>query len=283
MKPIKNLLVFSSTPDVIADNFMVPVLMETIERLPARAKELGFDGLEFLPNPNDIADAATLLSAAKQAGANIGVINTGRFAPAGYAILHNDPDQRRKSIDIFKKFIDLAGTVGARVGLGLARGNSEIAAPEAELPPIMRDVFGEIAEHASAAETFVMLEPSDPGYVAVVRRVKEAADQVAAINSPGFSMMLDTYQLDQVEDSIDEGFEHAKGLATHIHLYDHKHWPPGVREPEHCLDWPLILKSMAKHNFSGSGSAVIVPSGDIDISTRKSTAFMRRVLMNGAA
>jgi len=283
MKPIKNLLVFCSTPDVIADNFMVPVLMESIERLPARAIDLGFDGLEFLPNPNDIVDPEALLKAAEQAGANIGVINTGRFAPAGYAILHADPDRRRTSIDIFKRYIDVAGVVGARIGLGLARGNSATAAPEADLPPIMRDVFGEIAEHAAKAGTFVMLEPSDPGYVAVVRRVKEAADQVAAINSPGFSMMLDTYQLDQVEDSIEEGFEHAKGLATHIHLYDHKHWPPGVREAEHCLDWPLILNSMAKHNFTGSGSAVIVPSGDIDISTRKSTAFMRKTLMDADA
>ncbi len=282
MSLINSLLVFSSTPDVAEDNFVVPVLTESIEQLPERAKQLGFDGLEFLPNPNDIPDAEKLLSSAKLAGANIGVINTGRLPPKGYAILHKDAKQRRKSIDIFKRFIDLAGFVGARVGLGMARGDSKTAASGADLIPIMHDVFSEIAEHAVAAGTFVMLEPADPGYVAAILRVKEAVEQVDKIKSSGFSMMLDTYQLDQVENSIEEGFEHAKGLATHIHLYDHNHWPPGVREPEHRLDWSVICSAMERYGFSGSGSAVLVPSGDIDASTKKSTAFMRKTLMEGA-
>jgi len=51
-------------------------------------------------------------------------INTGRFAPAGYAISRADPDRRRVSIDIFERYIDLAGIVGVRIGPGLARGNS---------------------------------------------------------------------------------------------------------------------------------------------------------------
>jgi len=282
MSLVNSLLVFSSTPDVAADNFVVPVLTDSVERLPDKAKQLGFDGLEFLPNPNDIPDAAKLLSTAQSAGASVGVINTGRLPPNGYAILHKDAEQRRKSIIIFKQFIDLAGVLGARVGLGMARGDSNIAASGADLAPIMRDVFGEIAEHAVSAGTFVMLEPADPGYVAAILRVKEAVDQVDAINSPGFSMMLDTYQLDQVEDSIEEGFEHARGLASHIHLYDHNHWPPGVRAAEHRLDWPLIVNAMRTHKFCGSGSAVLVPSGNVEASTRKSTAFMRSVLMGGA-
>ena len=54
-----------------------------------------------------------------------------------------------------------------------------------------------------------MLEPADPGYVAVVLRVHEAAEQARLVGSPGFSIMLDTHQLEVVEPSFEEGFAAA--------------------------------------------------------------------------
>ncbi|MCB1496809.1 MAG: sugar phosphate isomerase/epimerase [Bauldia sp.] len=281
MNPIEEVLVFSSTDDVVADNFVVPILAAPLDLLPGRAAELTFDGLEFLPNPDDVPDPGRLKSLLNDAGIGIGVINSGRLAVRGYALLHHDADRRRASIDVFKKLIDLAGALGARVGLGMARGDSTIAISGPELPGVMRDVFGEIAEHAEGAGTFVMLEPADPGYVAAILRVAEAAEQVREIASPGFSMMLDTYQLDQVEDTYEEGFEAAGGRATHIHLYDPKHWPPGVG-PER-LDWQRIRNAMERYGFRGSGSMVLAPSGDVDALAREAVAFIRNTLMGGSA
>ena len=277
MIPINQLLVFSSTADVAADNFVVPILAEPLDRLPARAADLGFDGLEFLPNPDDMPDPERLKAALADAEIGVGVINSGRLAVRGYALLHRDAERRRTSIDIFKRLIDLAGALGARVGLGMARGDSNIAISGPELPGIMHDVFGEIAEHAERAGTFVMLEPADPGYVAAILRVAEAAEQVRQIASPGFSMMLDTYQLDQVEDTYEEGFAAAEGRATHIHLYDPKHWPPGIG-PER-LDWGRIRNAMERYGFQGSGSMVLAPEGDIDALARNAVAFVRSSLM----
>ena len=117
----------------------------------------------------------------------------------------------------------------------MARGDASVAVSGPDLPALMRDVFGEIAEHAERAGTVVMLEPADPGYVAVVLRVHEAAEQARLVGSPGFSIMLDTHQLEVVEPSFEEGFAAAEGRASHIHLYDPGHWPPGVAEKR--LDW----------------------------------------------
>ena len=280
MKLISQLLAFSSTPDVIADNFVVPILTETIDKLMARAIELGFDGLEFLPNPNDIPDPGKLLSISEAAGAKIGVINSGRLQPNGYAILHKDENQRRKSIEVYKRLIDLAGAVGARVGLGMARGVDTMTAKQPELASIMQDVFGEIAEHAVQAGTVVMLEPADPGYAAAILTISEAVEQAELIKSPGFSIMIDTAQLDQIEDSVDLGFSHAKGLADHIHLYDLNHWPPGVRDGKYRLDWDEVKASMVRHKFQGSGSMVLVPEGDVDEQMKKATSFIRKTLMD---
>lgn len=280
--PLRELLVFSSTPDVDEDNFVVPVLAADVSDLGWRARELGFDGLEFLPNPDAMPDPSRLLDGVQSAGLTVGVVNSGRLRPKGYALLHKDAVVRRKSIDVFKTLIELAGAIGARVGLGMARGDSETTVEDAELKDVMHDVFVEIAEHATTHRTLVMLEPADPGYVAAILRVSEAVDAVRHVNNPGFGMMLDTYQLDQVEDSIDDGFRNAAGLASHIHLYDRRHWSPGLRNEER-LDWDLVRESMNRHGFSGSGSTVLPKEGDVANSCRRSTAFLRRSLMRSVS
>jgi NAD(P)-dependent dehydrogenase (short-subunit alcohol dehydrogenase family)/sugar phosphate isomerase/epimerase len=227
--------------------------------------------------------AAALKAAAERAGARIGVINSGRLRPKGYALLHRDPAIRRASIEVYKRLIDLAGSLGARVGLGMARGPSDTTVSGSDLAPVMRDVFGEIAAHAAQAGTVVMLEPADPGNVAAVARISEAVAVARSIASPGFGIMLDTYQIALIEDSIEEGFAAAEGMANHIHLYDHNQWPPGVRGPEHQLDWRRVAAAMTKYGFSGSGSMVLAPQGDVMAAARKSTAFIRSKLMAGPA
>ncbi len=277
MAPIERILVFCSTPDVEADGFVVPILAEPIERLAARAASLGFDGLEFLPDPGDIPEPERLRSVLDAAGVGLGVVNSGRMAARGFALLHRDARRRRELIEIYKRYVDLAGALGARVGLGMARGDASVAVSGPDLPALMRDVFGEIAEHAERAGTVVMLEPADPGYVAVVLRVEEAVEQARLVGSPGFSIMLDTHQLEVVEPSFEEGFAAAEGRASHIHLYDPGHWPPGVAEKR--LDWDRIRAAMQSHGFRGSGSMVLAPEGDRDAAARASVAFVRATLM----
>lgn len=280
MAPVTSLNVFCSTPDVVDEKFVVPLLAEPVTSLAQKAAELGFDGLEFLPNADDCPPAESFSKAVEQAGIKVTVVNSGRMRLRGYALLHKDPDIRRHSIGVFKQYISLAGALGARVGLGLARGDSETTLEGAGLRPLMLDVFGEIAEHASREETFVMLEPADPGFVAVILTVREAVSVAREVNSPGFRIMLDTYQLYEVEESIPDGFAAASGMAGHIHLYDPGHWSPGILPESERMDWNLIRRSMDDNGFSGSASIVLPKGGDIEEGTRRSLAFLGDKLMD---
>lgn len=280
MATVTSLNVFCSTPDVAEERFVVPLLAEPLDRLAGRAAELGFDGLEFLPNADECPSPDAFSKALDGAGIKVSVVNSGRLRSRGYALLHKDEDIRRHSISVFKRLITLAGGLEARIGLGLARGDSETTLEGDGLEPLMRDVFGEIAEHARTEGTFVMLEPADPGFVAAILRVSEAAAMAKKVNSPGFRIMLDTYQLYEVEDSIPEGFEAAEGMASHIHLYDPGHWSPGILPDEERMDWDLIRQSMDRSGFTGSASIVLPKEGDTEAGTRKSLAFLREKLMD---
>ena len=282
MAPLTSLNVFCSTPDVVEEKFVVPLLADDLPRLAERAAEMGFDGLEFLPNADDCPEADAVSKAAAAAGITVSVINSGRMRSRRYALLHKDPDRRRQSIDVFKRYIALAGAVGARVGLGLARGDDETTA-SGDIGPLIRDVFGEVAEYAAQCGTIVMLEPADPGFVAIILRVHEAVSVAREINSPGLRIMLDTYQLHEVEDTIPDGFNAAEGLADHIHLYDPGHWSPGIIEPADQMDWDLIRTSMDATGFTGSGSIVLPKQGALEAGTKASIAFLRKKLMTPQA
>jgi D-psicose/D-tagatose/L-ribulose 3-epimerase len=277
-----SLCLFASTPDIAALGFIVRVLTGAMEDLPARAIEWGYDGIEFMPDPERVPETAAMERALKAAGAVMPVVNSGRMSVQGMALLDADADVRARSIAAFKRMLDFAGAFRARVGLGIARGKGIPGATREQMDAMAGDVFGELAGHAERAGAVIMLEPADPGVTAYINTMDEAMAWVRRIASPAFSVMLDTYELAESEPSIENGIRAGRGEARHIHLYDPSRWPPGVLR-ESTLDWPRIFALLRETNFAGSASVVIVPEGDPAPAARKTAAFLRSVLSGQAA
>lgn len=105
---------FSSTPDMADLNFVVKVLTGTPEELAQGSREWGYDGIEFMPNPERVPDPAHMERALKAAGATMPVVNTGRMSPQGMALLHHEAGTRRRSLGAFKRILEFAGYFGAR-------------------------------------------------------------------------------------------------------------------------------------------------------------------------
>ncbi len=274
---------FSSTPDIAPLGFIVKVLTGSLEELARRAVDWGFDGIEFMPDPERVPDPATMERALSAAGAAMPVVNTGRMAVQGLALLHQDPGARRRSIEAFKSMLDFAGHFRARVGLGASRGKGIPGASREDMDRLAGDVFGELAAHAEKAGAVIMLEPADPGVTAYINTMDEAMAWVDRIGSPSFSVMMDTYELAESEPSIEHGIRAARGQAKHIHLYDPSRWPPGVLEDRSRLDWPRIVKVLREEGFEGSASVVLAPEGDPEPAARKTAAFLRRVFAEARA
>lgn len=271
------LCLFSSTPDMEALDFVVKVLTGSLDELAQRAVAWGYDGIEFMPDPESVPDPQQMENALETAGAILPVINTGRMLPQGMALLHQSVEVRRRSIKAFKRMLDFAGHFRARVGLGIARGKENRGISRQEMDRLADDVFREIAEHAEKAGAVIMLEPCDPGSGDYINTVDAAMAWVERINTPAFRVMLDTYQLAEAERSIEHGIRAARGQANHIHLYDPSRWPPGVLPEKQRLDWPRIAQVLHQEGFSGSGSVVLAPEGDPEPAARKAAAYLRRI------
>lgn len=274
------LCLFSSTPDMDDLGFVVKVLTGSPQELAQRAVEWGYDGIEFMPNPEEIPDPHRMETALETAGAVMPVVNTGRMFPQGMALLHANAEVRRRSIEAFKRMLDFAGYFKARVGLGIARGKGGQGISREEMDRLAGDVFRDLTEHAEHAGAVIMLEPADPGSTDYVNTVDEAMAWVNRISSPAFTVMLDTYELVAAEPSVEYGIRAARGRATHIHLYDPRRWPPGVLPEADQLDWYRIAQVLREEGFRGSGSVVLAPEGDPEPTARKAAAYLRALFSN---
>jgi hypothetical protein len=78
---IQQLCLFSSTPDMVGLNLLVKVLTGTPEELARPAVDWGYDGIEFMPNPEHLPDPQQFESTLRNAGSAMPVVNTGRMAP----------------------------------------------------------------------------------------------------------------------------------------------------------------------------------------------------------
>jgi sugar phosphate isomerase/epimerase len=273
-----SLCLFASTPDIAELGFIVKVLTGSIDELPKIAVELGYDGIEFMPDPERIPDPAAMERALKTAGAVMPVVNTGRMAVQGMALLHEEESVRRRSIAAFKRMLEFAGVFGARVGLGVARGKGTAGVAQKQIDHLTYDVFQEIAQHAEHAGSVIMLEAADRGVTAYINTMDEVMEWVRRIANPAFGVMLDTYELAESEPSLEYGIRAASGQARHVHLYDPSRWPPGVMPESMQLDWPRIFELLHATGFQGSASVVIAPEGDPATAARRTASFLRLAL-----
>jgi sugar phosphate isomerase/epimerase len=271
------LCLFASTSDVESLGFIVKVLTGNLCELPERAKAWGFDGIEFMPDPENVPDPQSVEAALRATGAVMPVVNSGRLSVQGMALLDADAAIRRRSLAAFRRIIEFAGHFGAKVGLGVARGAGIPGASPEEMDLLAGDVFAELAGQAQRDGAVIMLEPADPGVTSYINTMDEAMAWVDRIASPAFTVMMDTYQLAESEPSIAHGIRAARRRATHIHLYDPSRWPPGVLSEGEGLDWPLIVRLLREEGFHGSASVVVAPEGDPEAAARTSAAFLRRL------
>jgi len=268
---------FASTPDMRQLNFVVKVLTGTPEELGRTAVNWGYDGIEFMPDPEHTPDPGLFRRLMGRTGAIMPVVNSGRIAAQGMALLHEDSTIRKKSKEGFKRILDFAGYFKARVGLGAARGKGIPGMRKADMVKLAEEIFRELTEHAAKAGAVIMLEPAEAVYTSLFNTNEEVMAMVEKIGSPNFSIMLDTHQLYVAEPSIEHGIRAAKGQARHIHLYEPSRLPPGVSTGKEALDWPNIARLLTEEGFEGSASVVIVPEGDPEPIARKSVAYLRKL------
>ena len=269
--------VLASTPDISTTGYMVNLLLGTPREVAEEARELGYDGIEFLPGPPGTVGVTEMVWALRAADVTLTAVNSGRIVAQGLTLLHPVPRIRERAILRFRDLLDFAGSFGVPVTLAGAKGIVPDEVSTESVEAIAEETFRGLGEFATAAGSLLLLTPTHERDSNFICTVSEAMQWVQRINHPGFGMMLDTYQLALKEPSVPDALRAAAGRPRHLHLYDPGRMPPGTgaKTP---LDWPVIFRTLHEIGYEGAVSVCLAPAGDRSAQAARTVAYLKGLM-----
>lgn len=180
-----------------------------------KAKELGFDAIEFitLPEISGKTRQETALELKKLAKDED--IEISAYVVGGNLICENEED-RKKQLDILKEEVDLASTLGVKlfrhdVGYQLPMN---MCFDEALIiaAPIMR----EVAEYANSLGIKSMIENHGRAFQDADRMERT----VSAVNHKNFSLLVDIGNFMCADEDTVLSVSRVANLAAHVHMKD---------------------------------------------------------------
>jgi sugar phosphate isomerase/epimerase len=251
------------------------------------AAELGYDGLELAPflfgdQPHRLsADRRVEL---RRAAGDAGIVITGLhwllISPKGLSITTADAGVRRRTLEVLKGLIDLCADLGGAVLVHGSPQQREIATNNSldDAWGWAREVFGELAVHATQAGVVYCIEPLSRHETGFINTIAEAVDMVQQINNPGFRTMIDTSAAALTEDMpVPDLIRHwlPSGHIAHIQVNDSNRRAPGQGED----DFPAIFRAMRDAGYNGVVSVepfVYRPDGPL--TAARAAGYVRGIL-----
>lgn len=128
-------------------------------------------------------------------------------------------DDRAKALAILKRYIELASAMGAgKLVFGSPKNRRREEKTFHQTVEIVQPFFRALGDHAQDHGVLFCLEPNAPQYSCdFVTTTDEALELIAAVDSPGFALHLDTACMSLAGENITEAIEKAKPQLCHFH------------------------------------------------------------------
>jgi len=223
------------------------------------AAKLGYMGLEVAPFT--LGDEPHLMSASEAAGYRrqaqaAGIEITGLhwllITPKGLSITTPDAALRARTTDVLERLVGLCALMGGTVlvhGSPQQRAVSEGESREVALERAM-EVFTRVAAAAAREGVIYCLEPLARRETDFVNTVAEAAEIVAAVDSPGFRTMIDTSAAGVTETAAVTDLINTwlpTGRIAHVQVNDRNRRGPGQGEDQ----FTPILRALLENRYDG--------------------------------
>lgn len=133
-------------------------------------------------------------------------------------IIQSDED-RSKALSILKRYIELAGIMGAgALVFGSPKNRRKEEKTFAEAVEIVQPFFRSLGKHAQEHGVVFCLEPNAPQYQCdFVTTTDEALTLIAAVDSPGFALHLDTACASLAGESLSHVVKQGASQLRHFH------------------------------------------------------------------
>jgi sugar phosphate isomerase/epimerase len=257
----------------IADTNALPsafVVYRGFDECIPKAANLGYHGVELALKRTDEINVNQLSQLLKDNAIEVSCISTGQvYADGGLMFTHEKAEKRLQVKDIFKEFIDLAGSFGGIVNIGRIRGSIGTRS-KAHVEELFIEAAQELCDYALAKDVTLILEPVNRYEIDFINSVEEGVDLMNRVGRRNMMLMPDIFHMN-IEDT-EIGSELAKHIEyiKYIHFADSNRQAPGQGH----IDFQEIFQSLLEAGYDGWIAAEILPKPNPDIAARRTADFL---------
>ncbi len=142
-------------------------------------------------------------------------------------LVATDAAKRREGIAALKKALDVAGELTSTGVIFVPCFHKQSELTPAQLDPILLEILPELADHAKARGTRVLLEPLNQGETFYINRLEQAVAFCTKLNHAGLGLMGDFYHMGKEEKSDRDAFAKGGSWLHHVHLASRTRVLPG--------------------------------------------------------
>lgn len=223
-------------------------------------KGLRYTGVELSLLDSGQLDQERLIKKLENLGLQVYAIATAQtYYTDGYALYGDEQTNRDKAVERIIDHIDLAVRLKSMVVLGGIRGKISVSG-EAFWHQMEKGktALKTCVEYAEKQGVTLLLEPVNRYETNVINSVEEGLNLLETIGSEKLKLLPDTFHMNIEERSFEESIIRAGSRIGYMHFSDSNRMAPGWGH----IDFPMILRSLKKIEYSGPIGIEVLPKPD---------------------
>lgn len=241
------------------------IIYDNLEHGLARARALGFDGIEINGPLNEL-NQDKLVQLVANSGLEIAAVMTGTVSANGVCLSSAEEKLQKQAFEGIGGAIDLARASKAIVSIGKVMGPS---VGDRELDAIARrraiEQIRLLARRASGQGVRLAVEPMNRYLNPLICTVGQAMALVDEVGESNVGLMLDVFHMNMEEASMDQAIWNAGNRVFYVQLADSNRHAPGFGH----LDFEPVIQGLRAINYDGWISAEVLPLPDPDTAAAK--------------
>ena len=255
----------------------VALLSGTFPERMAKARDLGYDGVELMVARPQQVDAASLLDAVRRAGLEVAAIASGPiFMLDQITLVSASAEISRQASQRLTGLVDLAARMEAPlVTIGSFRGKLAWAGDPMARSRLL-EMIREAADYAARSGVRLVIEPLNRYETDIIRNAGEGLAFLAELDHPDVGLLLDTFHMNIEEADTAAALIEVwqAGRLWHIHLGDSNRLPPGSGH----FDFAALVRCLTALGYQGYLSAELLSLPDPDTAAVQTITALRRLL-----
>jgi sugar phosphate isomerase/epimerase len=237
-------------------------------------RALGYHGIDLFVRPMPKAELEALQKVFAENDMEVSVIFPIVLFERGMSLSDPDREKRLEAVQTYKEQIDLAARLDAKIVLGFGRGNPVEGEKETQFEERLAESMKDMADYAGEREVEIVMETLNRYLIKTFNRVDQGLAFLDRFGLDTIKFLIDTFQMNIEEKSIERAILLAEGRIGHVHAVDNNRGAPG----DGHLDFERIVSALVETGYDEYLSVETEPMADPYDCARRGITRLREII-----